>query len=164
MYCICAWVFYLMFFFKQKTAYEMRISDWSSDVCSSDLLLHHVHHAVVERRGLHPAVVVELLPGLGHRRLVGDGHHAHPAAQHAQCIHHVERLRAAADLHHRERATLRGPHAAVFTRQPVDLVLDHTRDRHLPLGDDHTLALGPQRTPPPFLPPRLGCRPAAHHT
>src|SRR3546814_17924369 len=27
----------LMFFFKQKTAYEMRISDWSSDVCSSDL-------------------------------------------------------------------------------------------------------------------------------
>src|SRR3546814_18998264 len=29
--------FYLFFFFKQKTAYEMRISDWSSDVCSSDL-------------------------------------------------------------------------------------------------------------------------------
>src|SRR3546814_5738272 len=29
---------YLFFFFKQKTAYEMRISDWSSDVCSSDLL------------------------------------------------------------------------------------------------------------------------------
>src|SRR3546814_5063882 len=28
----------LFFFFKQKTAYDMRISDWSSDVCSSDLL------------------------------------------------------------------------------------------------------------------------------
>src|SRR3546814_5592740 len=28
---------YLFFFFKQNTAYEMRISDWSSDVCSSDL-------------------------------------------------------------------------------------------------------------------------------
>src|SRR3546814_579367 len=28
----------IVFFFKQKTAYEMRISDWSSDVCSSDLL------------------------------------------------------------------------------------------------------------------------------
>src|SRR3546814_1562647 len=28
----------MVFFFKQKTAYEMRISDWSSDVCSSDLL------------------------------------------------------------------------------------------------------------------------------
>src|SRR3546814_20616606 len=30
-------VFCVLFFFKQKTAYEMRISDWSSDVCSSDL-------------------------------------------------------------------------------------------------------------------------------
>src|SRR3546814_1671113 len=28
----------LLFFFKQKTAYDMRISDWSSDVCSSDLV------------------------------------------------------------------------------------------------------------------------------
>src|SRR3546814_10293440 len=32
------WFFACFFFFKQKTAYEMRISDWSSDVCSSDLL------------------------------------------------------------------------------------------------------------------------------
>src|SRR3546814_16265699 len=29
---------FCFFFFKQKTAYELRISDWSSDVCSSDLL------------------------------------------------------------------------------------------------------------------------------
>src|SRR3546814_1669115 len=29
----------IVFFFKQKTAYEMRISDWSSDVCSSDLFV-----------------------------------------------------------------------------------------------------------------------------
>src|SRR3546814_7561564 len=35
---LCLRVFgVLFFFFKQKTAYEMRISDWSSDVCSSDL-------------------------------------------------------------------------------------------------------------------------------
>src|SRR3546814_17419355 len=33
----CFVVFLFFFFFKQKTAYEMRISDWSSDVCSSDL-------------------------------------------------------------------------------------------------------------------------------
>src|SRR3546814_4256125 len=33
MFVVC-----ISFFFKQKTAYEMRISDWSSDVCSSDLL------------------------------------------------------------------------------------------------------------------------------
>src|SRR3546814_4165980 len=30
---------FLFFFFKQKTAYELRISDWSSDVCSSDLVV-----------------------------------------------------------------------------------------------------------------------------
>src|SRR3546814_9184428 len=38
--------FCFFFFFKQKTAYEMRISDWSSDVCSSDL---------TERRGKQAA-------------------------------------------------------------------------------------------------------------
>src|SRR3546814_853897 len=38
----------LFFFFKQKTAYEMRISDWSSDVCSSDLKLAALE-AMMER-------------------------------------------------------------------------------------------------------------------
>src|SRR3546814_7033119 len=41
------WVF---FFFKQKTAYEMRISDWSSDVCCSDLV-DEMHHRQVEGFG-----------------------------------------------------------------------------------------------------------------
>src|SRR3546814_6669004 len=41
-----AFVFSWFLFFKQKTAYEMRISDWSSDVCSSDLVvLPLVQHA-----------------------------------------------------------------------------------------------------------------------
>src|SRR3546814_1995619 len=40
---------YCFFFFKQKTAYEMRISDWSSDVCSSDLQ----QQAGDERRHAH---------------------------------------------------------------------------------------------------------------
>src|SRR3546814_5853194 len=35
----CLYLCCFFFFFKQKTAYEMRISDWSSDVCSSDLNL-----------------------------------------------------------------------------------------------------------------------------
>src|SRR3546814_6217 len=35
----------LIFFFKQKTAYEMRISDWSSDVCSSDLACSGIFNA-----------------------------------------------------------------------------------------------------------------------
>src|SRR3546814_10729659 len=44
-FCACgivisslSWRVLFVFFFKQKTAYEMRISDWSSDVCSSDLV------------------------------------------------------------------------------------------------------------------------------
>src|SRR3546814_4250970 len=40
------------FFFKQKTAYEMRISDWSSDVCSSDLGLY-APELVAADRALH---------------------------------------------------------------------------------------------------------------
>src|SRR3546814_3591405 len=75
--CVCVVLFF--FFFKQKTAYEMRISDWSSDVCSSDLLgapvrrpvvvrQVEVRHAPVERPpqdrplGLLGPVVAEVLP------------------------------------------------------------------------------------------------------
>src|SRR3546814_1616981 len=47
-----------IFFFKQKTAYEMRISDWSSDVCSSDL------------------VKID-----GHAHAAGKGHFAHGCQQ-----------------------------------------------------------------------------------
>src|SRR3546814_19836936 len=65
----------MFFFFKQKTAYEMRISDWSSDVCSSDLL----------RAGLNPALPAE------------DRHHArqHVGAGGKARLHHrpADRLR-----------------------------------------------------------------------
>src|SRR3546814_6891410 len=37
--CLLSLFVFDFFFFKQKTAYEMRISDWSSDVCSSDLVV-----------------------------------------------------------------------------------------------------------------------------
>src|SRR3546814_5562700 len=45
-------VYYVLFvfFFKQKTAYEMRISDWSSDVCSSDLFFHSYRSATEKDR------------------------------------------------------------------------------------------------------------------
>src|SRR3546814_757471 len=49
-------VFLLFFVFKQKTAYDMRISDWSSDVCSSDL--------DVTRRKPHPDLVLRALRNL----------------------------------------------------------------------------------------------------
>src|SRR3546814_6651284 len=44
----------LLFFFKQKTAYEMRISDWSSDVCSSDLRRARRERSA-EERGPRPS-------------------------------------------------------------------------------------------------------------
>src|SRR3546814_3082980 len=44
-------IFLFFFFFKQKTAYEMRISDWSSDVCSSDLTrARRLHRRLAGRR------------------------------------------------------------------------------------------------------------------
>src|SRR3546814_20799905 len=50
----------LIFFFKQKTAYEMRISDWSSDVCSSDLT-HGRRHALEVAHRAQANVEVQLL-------------------------------------------------------------------------------------------------------
>src|SRR3546814_9428221 len=50
MYCVCI----CFFFFKQKTAYEMRISDWSSDVCSSDLLVTATAGVAEEQQDLQP--------------------------------------------------------------------------------------------------------------
>src|SRR3546814_1048845 len=59
------------FFFKQKTAYEMRISDWSSDVCSSDLELGD---GALDRLGDRVRPEAELLrPDEGD---VGDPHEA----------------------------------------------------------------------------------------
>src|SRR3546814_8731583 len=53
----------VIFVFKQKTAYEMRISDWSSDVCSSDLLHRQVPapecRAQVAGRGTRPAALMD---------------------------------------------------------------------------------------------------------
>src|SRR3546814_6428376 len=42
---------FMFFFFKQKTAYEMRISDWSSDVCSSDLCAGVPHADALDGAG-----------------------------------------------------------------------------------------------------------------
>src|SRR3546814_7567938 len=60
---VCSILLYCVsvFFFKQKTAYEMRISDWSSDVCSSDL----------DRAALEPEFG-QALRRLGRQHLVGD--------------------------------------------------------------------------------------------
>src|SRR3546814_1765645 len=60
-YVVCLVLF---FFFKQKTAYEMRISDWSSDVCSSDLV------GFARRGGIGDRHLVDRDAFTGHRGLV----------------------------------------------------------------------------------------------
>src|SRR5213594_4797245 len=59
--CFC---FFVFFFFKQKTAYEISVRDWSSDVCSSDLRAEQV--AVERAQRLH-APLRELLEPIRHR-------------------------------------------------------------------------------------------------
>src|SRR3546814_10861177 len=58
------------FFFMQKTAYDMRISDWSSDVCSSDLRVGRTRHAVQSPHGD------------AHIRAIGTGTHRPGGAPH----------------------------------------------------------------------------------
>lgn len=73
--------------------------------------------------------------------------HAHPAAEHTKRVHRVERLRAAAHLHDRERASLGRADAGRLQREPVDLVLEHRGERavtlraapHLPSGHSDSL-------------------------
>src|SRR3546814_2537666 len=58
---VCSSGYFIFVFFKQKTAYEMRISDWSSDVCSSDL--HGVQTRDVALDRTDAAVALELAGG-----------------------------------------------------------------------------------------------------
>src|SRR3546814_5092060 len=53
------------FFFKKKTAYEMRISDWSSDVCSSDLAFNQLARKAPALAGEYTKQNVKLLYALG---------------------------------------------------------------------------------------------------
>src|SRR3546814_9619794 len=83
------------FFFKQKTAYEMRISDWSSDVCSSDLLAAdhidrgwHVHDprlALLRRNDDFAARLVSRLSDSNPR-----GQKRHRASDLDQLLHFLE--------------------------------------------------------------------------
>src|SRR3546814_13667008 len=83
MYFVSCCVDECFFFFKQKTAYEMRISDWSSDVCSSDLQIGAVLNVAPDHLGTKgietladlakvKSVVVESVARQGHSVLNFD--------------------------------------------------------------------------------------------
>src|SRR3546814_6259561 len=67
-YILSSWL--LFFFFKQKTAYEMRISDWSSDVCYSDLVA--ADEIKEERCQLRDEIIKEFYKELTVEDLVAD--------------------------------------------------------------------------------------------
>src|SRR3546814_2532538 len=92
-----------MFFFKQKTAYEMRISDWSSDVCSSDL---------VGKDGLQARIGEAQL--VGHQRLGDELHTGIDRTQSGE----VERLARPALATRRQRGA-RSAAAARSEERPV---------------------------------------------
>src|SRR3546814_8722430 len=101
-YCLC-------FFFKQKTAYEMRISDWSSDVCSSDLVDHR-HHARGRQR--HPLVGQAVAEVVAH-----DAHRAHDVVEVHQRLAHAHH-------HHVGELALFVRHVAQVLRGDPDLADD----------------------------------------
>src|SRR3546814_7484671 len=105
-YCVSV-VSLFLFFFKQKTAYEMRISDWSSDVCSSDLHRHPVGKGPAEHRrveGMRAFLVGrrQLVPvALAHAVAAERG-----AVLVARAAHHVEGI-ALRVAHERDRKSTR---------------------------------------------------------
>src|SRR3546814_4306621 len=86
-----------VFFFKQKTAYEMRISDWSSDVCSSDLPRRPRSAALL------PAARGELRPG---RQLFGRGDCAHRQRRSRQQLRQSRAAQLVDDLQELGRQTV----------------------------------------------------------
>src|SRR3546814_1322317 len=77
-------VTFFFFFFKQKTAYEMRISDWSSDVCSSDLWASGVTMRNERQRG-HSGDPAHENDDPAHQQIMaGAGQRKNPAQQQRQ--------------------------------------------------------------------------------
>src|SRR3546814_2332507 len=111
-------VVFACFFFYQKTAYEVRISDWSSDVCSSDLPRRVADGAARTRRG-------------GADRRCGLAHAAAPR--------HPARDRA--DNAARVGADRRGDVPAVRRALCDDAGRSRAVDRHHPRSEEHTSEL-----------------------
>src|SRR3546814_20751774 len=115
------------FFFKQKTAYEMRISDWSSDVCSSDLLFRLV--------AFHPAALDQaegdIFPDL---QAVEEGG---TLEQHAEFAQHLLAL-VGAEFH---RVFAVDQDLALFGAQQAEHAFQHHRLAGARAADHHqTLA------------------------
>src|SRR3546814_3382912 len=125
----------VLFFFKQKTAYEMRISDWSSDVCSSDLRnaafrQHFLKVAIADRIATIPAhrpqdhITLEMAPlEIRHRSVRPI------SAKHAQASRFLQQsptdgwkrapISSCSARRAEERATWRQPSACNLSRMEI---------------------------------------------
>src|SRR3546814_16043262 len=124
-------ILFFIFFFKQKTAYEMRISDWSSDVCSSDLTRAVGRPGKGFERAVRNRVDEAAVAGarfLLDRRPFGVGHEGGPGRFHRGRVGPVEQIDeldlalmlAAPDRAHREAVAR---HAA--PRRILEPAVDH---------------------------------------
>src|SRR3546814_5457106 len=138
--CVGVGCFVVIFFFKQKTSYEMRISDWSSDVCSSDLGISqriaesprlsargtYRLHLRDDGRGMgadrRPCPVVRLLPAaaLVDPRRAERAHPLWPARRGGADDDHLLLCRDQPDDGDGPRAGGRHPAAALLLWRPVD--------------------------------------------
>src|SRR3546814_9992941 len=132
------WYVFFFFFFKQKTAYEMRISDWSSDVCSSDLAhadgrlgdarrimpfeTRHQGTHLLKRRSL--AAIIDVASVASPPPLLGQGREGSVENRHGSRDH--------------QRA-----HAVRIVRRKAE------RDRAAPAVADEVRALDPERVHEP---------------
>src|SRR3546814_19100906 len=108
----------LLFFYEQKTSDEMRISDWSSDVCSSDLLAQRLAVAAEDQAAAGVAV-----------EPVGETRRPRQAeAQHVEALLHVDAA-AGAGMHRHSRRLVEHQHQAVAVEHPV---LERKSDHPLP--------------------------------
>src|SRR3546814_9532372 len=137
------------FLFKQKTAYAMRISDWSSDVCSSDL----ERHDHVEPRPERPGVAAEPLhrpfAPLGHRLDAGEDRRD---GQRHDDDHENRKSRVHPDAPLLARPAPPRPHAPLLPQPPAP-VPRPPPPRRAPLAPAH-VCTPPTTTPPAYpLPP-----------
>src|SRR3546814_4600988 len=134
---MCVMVIMFVCVFKQKTAYEMRISDWSSDVCSSDL--RGARRKAGARAALPArlcAVAGSLWRGTGAAAPDADGADQHRAAP---CLgsgsasgrrvhHHPRRLRS--EEHTSELQSLMRISYAVFCLKKKTMTTKHQQEAH----------------------------------
>src|SRR3546814_19834790 len=111
---------------------------------------------VIIARRKHAARFVELRIGLRDARLVGDGDHSHPAAENAQRVDAIERLRSCRDLHHGKPASLRPATPLIGARQMVAPRLHDAGDLAMPLAPTRQRSTPATSLPTPAA---LRCRP-----